>query len=424
MLKTASVVLVSVTLGLAACDSTTGPDGRGSNPEITELPRALSPAETQTLSAANRFGFELLAGLAEAEPGQNLFMSPLSAHMALGMALNGARAETLAEMQGALGFSSTTDLAEINASYSGLLDLLVDLDPRVTVEIANSVWYEQTFPFRQDYLATVASAFDAEVSGLDFASPSAPVSINDWVEGKTQGHIKKMVESLQPNEVMLLLNAIYFKGDWREQFDPDRTYDAPFTLADGSTTTVNMMAREDGELAVSRQASFQLVDLPYGGGAYRMTIVLPDPGVSLTSVIDGLDASTWASWTGGLAPTEVPVELPRFELEWEATLNDVLRDMGMDRAFQPGVADFGGMLSDGFDPQAPGTDLYITKVKQKSFVSVNEEGTEAAAATSVGIGVTSAPLPVRVDRPFLFAIRERLSGTVLFLGTVFDPGQS
>ncbi len=347
--------------------------------------------------------------------------------MALGMALNGAQDSTFAAMRSVLGFGTggvsepALELDEINTAYADLLGLLDGLDSAVQLDVANSLWYRPTFPFRPAYLDRVKGAFDAEVEGLDFDDPGAVDVINDWVEGATNGRIERMLDRIDSSEVMFLLNAIYFNGDWRVPFDAALTHDAPFALEDGSSKTVKMMVRDGGDLRTAHHATLELIDLPYGGGPFRMTIVLPAPGVSLASAVDRLDVQTWDSWTSGLASSVAPVTMPRFRLEWEKQLRDVLEAMGMGIAFQPGQANFGGMLDEAFDPQAAGTDLYITRVKQKTFVDVNEKGTEAAAATSVGVGVTSAPVPVTIDRPFLFAIREQLSGTILFLGAILDP---
>jgi len=424
--RSARFCVLVTALGLAACQSS--PTEPGGPSEITVLPRSLTATEQQLISASNTFGFELFGELFKDEPTENLFVSPLSAHMALGMALNGARDSTFDAMRDALGFGqgsgAVPELNEINTAYADLLDLLDGLDPTVQLDVANSVWYRPAFPFRTSYLETVRGTFDAEVQGLDFDDPGSVDVINDWVEGATNGRITQMLDRIDPSEVMFLLNAIYFNGDWRVPFDAARTYDAPFTLTDGSSKTVRMMVREEGEFRASQQATLELIDLPYGGGPFRMTIALPAPGVSLASRIENLDAATWDSWISSLGSSSAPVEMPRFRLEWEKQLRDVLEAMGMGIAFQPGRANFGGMLDEAFDPQAPGTDLYITRVKQKSFVDVNEKGTEAAAATSVGVGVTSAPIPIIVDRPFLFAIREQLSGTILFLGAILDPPSS
>jgi serpin B len=418
---TAAMLLLAVT----GCQDPTGP-GEGVEP-ITELPRTLTIGERDLIRASNRFGFSLLGELRDAAPDENLFYSPLSAHIALGMALTGAKDSTYDAMAATLGFSqggATPPLEEINASYESLADLLLGLDSKIEIGIANSAWYEQTFPFRASYLSTVREVFDARVDALDFGDPGAAGTINSWVDSATNGRIEEMLEEIDPGEVMFLLNAIYFKGQWTQQFDPDDTRDAPFHLPDGSTKTVRMMVRDEGEFGHRWEPDLEVIDLPYGGGAFRMTIVLPRPELSIGEVIDGLDAARWDAWTTDMPEADVPVHLPRFTLEWEKSLNDVLKAIGMEIAFQPGRANFGGMLQEGFDPQAMGTDLYITRVKQKSFIAVNEEGTEAAAATSVGIGVTSAPLPVIVDRPFLLAIRERLSGTILFMGVILDPPSS
>ena len=417
---TAALVLAGPLL-LSACNGATDPD-RPTGP-IEQLPRALTADEQVVIEASNRFGFAMLAELYGAEPAANLFTSPLSAHAALSMALTGARDSTLDAMRATLGFGDgdAPSIAAISESYAGLSDLLLDLDPRVELAIANAAWLDETFPFRDAWVDGVAEAFDARTEAVDFADPGLPAEINDWVSEATAGRITELVESLDPNEVLMLLNAIYFKGQWTDQFDPDDTRDAPFTLPDGSTKTVRMMVRGEGELDVYRGPDALVADLPYGGGAFRFTVVLPPEGGSLADLVAGLDAARWNAWMAGLAEDDVPVHLPRFTLEWEKELKDALEGLGMGIAFVAGRADFGGMLADGFDAQAPGPDLHITRVKQKSFLAVNEEGTEAAAATSVGVGVTSAPMPVVVDRPFLLAIRERLSGTIFFLGAIVDP---
>ena len=415
-------LVLSGALMLIGCNGTTDPDGR---PEpIDQLPRDLTADEQIVIEASNAFGFAMLAQLFSSEPGHNLFTSPLSAHAALSMALTGARDSTLDAMSEALGYGAGDaglSIEAISQSYAGLSDLLLDLDPRVELAIGNAVWLDEGFPFRDAWVTDVGEAFGAHVEAVDFTDPAVPGAINDWVDGATEGRIPEMVESLDPNEVLMLLNAIYFKGQWTDQFDPDDTRDALFTLPDGSTKTVRMMMRGEGELDVYRGPEALVADLPYGGGAFRFTVVLPPEGGSLADLVADLDAARWNTWMAGLAEDDVPVHLPRFTLEWEKELKDALESLGMGIAFVAGRANFGGMLADDFDPQVPGSDLHITRVKQKSFLAVNEEGTEAAAATSVGIGVTSAPIPVVVDRPFLLAIRERLSGTIFFLGAIVDP---
>jgi len=418
----ARTLVLSAALLLVGCNGATDPDGR---PEpIEQLPRALTAEEQAVIRASNRFGFAMLAELDGAGPAENLFTSPLSAHAALSMALTGARDSTLDAMRETLGFGAGDaglSIEVIQESYAGLSDLLLDLDPRVDLAIGSAAWLDEAFPFRDAWVTDIGEAFGARVEGVDFTDPAVPDAINDWVDEATEGRIPEMVESLDPNEVLMLLNAIYFKGRWTDQFDPDDTRDAPFTLPDGSTTTVRMMVRGEGELGVYRGPDALVADLPYGGGAFRFTVVLPPEGATLADLVAGLDEARWDKWMAGLAEDDVPVHLPKFTLEWEKELKETLESLGMEIAFVPGRANFGGMLAEGFDPQVTGTDLHITRVKQKSFVAVNEEGTEAAAATSVGVGVTSAPIPIVVDRPFLLAIRERLSGTIFFLGAIVDP---
>ena len=402
--------LSAVLLALAACgDPPTGPSGRVE--EITELPRGLSATEIQVIDASNRFAFDLLK--TASRPDSSLFLSPLSASMALGMTMNGAAGETWDQMREALGFGSLSE-AEINASYQSLLELLVGLDPSVETAIANSVWSRQGFPVLTAFLDAVRESFDAEVAELDFANPDASARINGWVDDATRGRIEDIVPEVIPADVvMYLINAIYFKGTWTFQFDRSDTTNEPFHLSNGSTQTVPLMTLQ-GDLPYRADDRSQAVDLPYGGRAFSMTVLLPRDGVSVDDLVSSLDAERWAEIADGFHETEVELFLPRFRMAYERTLNDDLKALGMTHAFDE-RADFSRLSTNG--------GLSISAVKQKSWVDVNEEGTEAAAATVVEIIETSLPqIPVvRVDRPFLFVIRERLSGTILFVGKIVAP---
>ena len=375
---------------------------------ITELPRALSASETEVIGASNRFAFGLLAQANR--PNENLFLSPLSASMALGMTMNGAAGETWNQMRGVLGFGGLSE-EEINAAYASLLELLVGLDPSVETAIGNSVWTRQGFPVHADFLAAVRESFGAEVAEIDFASPTASGRINGWVRSATNGRIEDIVPAVIPaNVVMYLINAIYFKAPWTFRFEPSDTRDAPFHLDDGSTRTVPLMSlRRD--LPYLENDRFQAVDLPYGGAAFSMTIVLPQPGLSVDSLLASLDAAAWQDMAGGFRERDIEVFLPRFRMAYERTLNDDLAALGMVDAFDH-RADLSRL--------SPVGGLWISSVRQKSWVEVNEEGTEAAAATVVTV-VESAPPGIRADRPFLFFIRERLSGTILFAGKLASP---
>ena len=403
--------LLPALLLLAACTGSTEESRKGPPPLLTALPRALSPAEARTVAAGNRFGFELLRRVRSAEGEVNLFLSPVSVSMALGMTLNGAQGSTLDSMRVALRLDGAP-IAEINAGYRNLIDLLQSLDGTSQFRIANSIWGHSGIAFLPAFLDAGRIHFDAEVRSLDFGAPATLGTINDWVNTKTNGKIAKILEDIAPQEIMFLINAIYFKGSWRLAFDPKLTGDAPFHAVDGSTQNVRTM-RLDPELhRYSSNRDLEMVELLYGNGAFAMTIVLPREDRSLADVTAGLDATRWAELVAGLHDREIGLALPKFRLEYKRELNDDLKALGMGIAFDAGRADFYAMAD--VRPER----LYITKVLHKTFVDVNEEGTEAAAVTSVGIGLTSAPPVLQIDRPFLFVIRERLTGTVLFVGQV------
>lgn len=408
-------------LALAALAGAVGGCGEspptGPAPEIPGLPRALSVTETALVEAGNVFAFRLLRELHREAPDSNLFFSPLSASMALGMTLNGAAGATYEQMRSALGFASL-EQDEINRAYRDLTDLLGKLDPRVELRLANSIWYRTGVPFRGDFLDRARTYFSARVEALDFAAPTAAATINGWVKEQTKGKIREMVENpLDARSVMFLLNAVYFKGTWATRFPKDKTVQAPFTPAPGRTRLVPLMTLEDTVRAVGNEL-FQAVDLPYGGKAFSMTVLLPREGRTVEEVVAWLNPSAWEQTVAALEPREATVFLPRFTLEWERLLNRSLESLGMTDAFDPARADFTRMSD-----QARGLEMHVSRVKQKSFVEVNEEGTEAAAVTSVEIRVTSVPdrLVFRADRPFLFLIRERFSRTILFVGILKEP---
>lgn len=396
---------------LAACGTSTDPRTGDVPAELKALPRALTAPEQQVVSSANDFAFALFKKVSGAQRDSNVFISPVSASMALGMTMNGAANQTFDQMRSALSFGSASQQS-INDGYKGLIGLLRGLDASTTFQLANSIWYRQEFPFEQSFLETGRSYFDAEIRGMDFASPTALPTINGWVSDHTNGKIPKILDAITDDQVMFLINAIYFKGSWRNRFDPAQTRDAPFHAAGGVTQTAKLMHRAgDQKLLIGGNADYQFAELPYGNGAWAMTIVLPSEGKDVEAIAQSLDAAAWASITSGLHErTGVDVYLPKFRLEYTRTLNDDLKALGMIDAFA--AADFTRMSA------SRGLDLYIQFVKQKTFVDVNEEGTEAAAATAVGIGLTSASPNFVVDRPFIFAIRERLSGTILFMGKI------
>lgn len=408
-----SAILASLVLALAtaACDDPTGPEAGPKT--IATLPRDLSVVEEAVIARTNAFAFDLLREVHAANPSEpNIFLSPFSASMALGMALNGAAGETFDSIRAALRFDGLGE-AEINRAYRDLTGLLLSLDPQVELGIANSAWARQGYPVNGEYLEALETWFDAEARELDFDDPAAVDVINGWAADKTKGRIREAIRQISKNDVFFLLNAVYFKGQWTHRFDPEHTSPGPFALSDGTEIQLDRMR---GVMP----ARFALLDdvtvgeLPYGGQAFAMTIVVPRTG-SLADLVASLDAATWNRWLAAATDREeVYVELPKFQLQYEENLKAALQALGMGPAFEPGRADFSRL-----SPARP----FISYVKQNTLLKVDEEGTEAAAVTVVAFG-RSGVLPQHqliVDRPFLVAIRERLSGTILFIGAIGDP---
>ncbi len=369
--------------------------------------RDLSASEKSSVASTNTFGFELLEALQAEDPEGNLFISPLSVSLALGMTMNGAEGQTFDQMAEVLGHHGLSE-KEINEAYRSLIDLLENLDPKVVFEIANSIWYREGLAVEPDFLDVNETYFDAEVADMDFSSPTAPDVINDWVDEKTRGKIQEVIDEIPPDVVMYLINAIYFKGTWTYTFEKDRTTSAIFENADGSESNIQLMMLE-GTTAAYAGEGYRAVDLPYGDSLYSMTVILPDQDVEVNDVVEKLDDSEWQTLTEGLHHQDMTVQLPRFKLEYKVSLKDVLIALGMDVAFS-NAADFSRIRASG--------DLRIDDVIHKTFVEVDEEGTEAAAVTVVIIVETSVKEPFRVDRPFVFAIRERHTGSILFIGKV------
>ncbi len=393
----------------AACSQPANP--QPAENALTELPRSLSVAEQKVLAAANDFTFTFFRRLSDAQRGANVFVSPLSASMALGMTMNGAAGTTFDEMRAALGFGRASQ-DEINLGYARLIELLRGLDRSVTFEIANSVWYRNTFPFHQSFFEAVRVPFGAEVQGLDFASPGALTTINSWVKDRTKGKIPTILGEVGRNDVMYLINAIYFNGSWRTRFDPANTEAAQFHAAGGATQPVQLMHAQR-PMRYLETSQFQAVDVPYGRDAFAMTVLLPKEGTDIESLAATVQGGQWNDWIGQFHEREVNLYLPKLKLAYERDLIADLQALGIRQAFVQGGADFTRM-------SPAGRELFINIVKQKAYVDVHEEGTEAAAVTVVGIAVTSAPSisTMRVDRPYVFAIRERLSGTILFIGKI------
>jgi serine protease inhibitor len=383
-----------------------GCDGSPSDPGEPE--RAFTVDETLISRANTGFGLELFSRVQHASEQPNVMVSPLSASMALGMTANGARDATLEAMRDVLGLGGLPE-DSVNAAYRGLMDQLRARDRKVEFRLANSIWYERTFPFESAFIDQAKKTFDAEVSALDFASPSSPGTISRWAEDATGGRIRDLVQSIDPAEVMFLVNAVYFKAPWSTPFEPNGTSDQPFRRADGSTVLAHMM-HGDATRPTFVQDGIQAVEMLYADSSFGMVVLMPTSG-TLDGLIATLTPERWQQIIEGLQPGRIMLSLPKFRFEFGEKLNDALTAMGMGIAFDD-RADFGRMTKQ---------HVIISRVEHKTFIDVHELGTEAAAATSVGVSVTSLPPSITFDRPFLFAIRERESGTILFIGRVGDP---
>jgi serine protease inhibitor len=380
-----------------------------------EVSGELTLAQKHLIESDNKFGLKLFREIVKEEKDSNVFISPLSVSMALGMTYNGANGETQQAMQKVLELSGLT-LQEVNESYKNLIELLTGLDPKVKFQIANSIWFRQDKEPEKEFVDLCQKYFDALVRAMDFADPNAAGIINAWVKENTNGKIEEIVDDpIDPFIVMFLINAIYFKGAWTYQFDEDSTKDTLFYLPDGTSRPCKMMGQRSFYKYFSNDV-FQAVDLPYADGDFSMTIFLPTLGTDIDSLIAKFYEENLNDWLSHFSSDSGDIFIPKFKLEWELLLNNVLKTMGMGIAFSP-AADFTKMYGDG--------GVWIDKVKHKTFVEVDEEGTEAAAVTSVEMRETSLPYPsgfrMRVDRPFIFMIRENKSQTILFIGKIVEP---
>ena len=388
------------------------------NPNENKLIQ-LDEKSAQLIEADNAFGLEIFREIREESDKENIMISPLSISVALAMAYNGADGDTKTEMESALKLNGLTP-EQINSSYKMLIAALQSLDEDVVFELANAIFYANGFEVKSPFISTNQDYYDAKVESLDFSSSSSVLHINDWVAEKTHDKIEKIVESLSPDDRMVLLNAIYFNGIWSVKFDEDGTKMHNFKKKSGANIEVPMMNKED-ELEYSSNSLFSAVKLPYGTGQYNMMVLLPGNDKNSADIIDELSADNWNEWMESFETEEhVVVKMPRFKFAFELQLNGVLKKMGMQKAFVSSQSDFTKITDD--------KKLYISSVVHKSFIDVNENGTEAAAVTSVTFSTTSIgpgdqiqKIYFTVDKPFVFAITEKDTDAILFIGEVQNP---
>jgi serpin B len=359
----------------------------------------------------SEFAFDFLKKHnSEEKADKNYFVSPLSLHVALGMLLNGADGKTKEEIQKVLHLSS--DLTANNNIYKSLIENLPNSDPKVTNTIANSVWYRNSFTVEKSFLDVLKTSFNATVSAEDFNNTATLGKINTWASDNTNGKIKKVIEKIDPAQVMFLMNAFYFKGDWKIPFKVENTRDENFVGTTG-TKPVKMMSMLEN-VKYTKRTGYQALELAYGDGNYVMTILLPDEKTPVSNVINIMSRTEWKSLNTALAEQKVIVGLPKFTLEYETNLNKVLENMGMPTMFS-NAADLSKIA-------APAGKIKVDFVKQNTFVAIDEKGTEAAAVTTIDIKLTSAPILPEVicNRPFAFLISEKQSNTILFVGKIVN----
>jgi len=395
----------------------TFPSCEKSEPIQKETPKiTLNKKAAEIIEADKAFGFELFREVYTLSEEDNIMISPLSVSYALGMTYNGADGTTLQAFNDVLHFGDLTT-EEVNESYKDLMDQLLNLDDKVEFSIANSIWYRLGFQVLAEFIKTNEDYFDAAVKEIDFGDPQTVELINQWIEDKTNDKIKDMLDFIPVDAVMYLINAIYFNAPWKYEFEKGDTYQGDFKLANGTKHQVDYM-RVTGNFQYTSNEDFTAVELPYGDSTFSMVVMLPSPEKEVSDLVSKLDIAHWDSWFDGSMYMGVQVDLPKFKYEFKELLNDPLIDLGMGVAFSEFEADFTRIN--------PGGHLFISRVIHQTFIDVQEEGTEAAAATIVEISLTSiggggSPFYFKADKPFLYLIKENSTGTIVFIGKVGKP---
>jgi len=373
----------------------------------------LTTKQIALIESENSFAFDIFREVAENEgSSQNIIISPLSISCALSMTLNGADGTTRDAMLTALRMNGITP-EEINSSYKDLTEALLTVDKRVLMTIANSVWTEDRITPKQTFIDILEDYYNAESKEFSITDPTAPDKINEWIEDNTNGLIKDMIDKLEDNTVMLIINAIYFKGKWKLQFDEKDTDQELFYKPGGTSVEVPMMKQTDDFKAYDGDG-FILAEFPYGQGNFVMDIILPDARDGVATLLPSITDDTFSGWLQQMVTREAYVLIPRFKYGFRKKLKDILTDMGMGIAFTED-ADFTNITE--YPP------LHINDVTHQAFIETNEEGTEAAAATVVDIGLTIMPQPLvfNADHPFIYIIRETSTNSIIFMGIVADP---
>jgi serpin B len=405
-------VILSITFPLLAFSCTKTQEDEDIPGEPVQI--ELTAKQADLVKSENTFSFDIFKEVLKSSgESENILISPLSISFALSMTTNGANGPTLDSMLEAMRVKNLT-VDDLNVSYKNLTEALLSIDERVDINIANSVWTENNFNVKSPFTASLKNFYNAEAESFDINDPTAPQKMNQWIENKTNGLIKNMIDRLNENTVMLLINAIYFKGKWKHQFDEKSTAQLPFYKSSNTIFNVPMM-RQTEEMKIFVGDGFKIAELPYGQGNFVMDIILPDQNDGLADLSAVIGENNFADYTSRMQTRKVNLYLPRFKYSFKKELKDILTIMGMGLAFTDN-ADFSN-ISD--------LDLLINKVTHQAFIETNEEGTEAAAATVVEIGVTSIgpdqTVTFKADHPFLYVIREIETNSIIFMGRVSDP---
>lgn len=370
----------------------------------------LTVDQQQMVVANNTFNFKLFNTIAAGNTSNtNLLLSPFSVSVAMAMTNNGSKGDTFNAINTAMNFTGFTP-AQLNSYYNNLITNLPQLDPNTSLQIANSIWYSQSISILPQFLQTNSNYYNANIQSLDFSNPASINTINNWVNTQTKGKILTIINQIPPGEVMYLINAIYFKSTWANRFDVAQTNKQTFYLADNTPVQTDFM---NGRVSYNayNDSTVSVFELPYANNKYSMVIVVPVRGKSVTTLAETIDQVKWQQWMSKLSPTTQQLSIPKFSFSYNILLNSALITLGMGNAFT-NAADFSNISAAG--------GLQITAVNHKTFIEVDENGTTAAAVTSVGIGTTAILAPI-INRPFIFAIREMSSGLILFTGIVNNP---
>ncbi|MFO7736306.1 MAG: serpin family protein [bacterium] len=404
-------------------DDTEVNDGNGEDENEMQLRYQEADEHADSVSseiteANTAFATKIFNALSQEEEGENMMISPLSISIALAMTINGASGENLDEMKEVMEFADM-DMSDVNEQFYHLIQSLVEADKDMILAIANSVWMDDDFEPRvkEKFLDVLDESYDAEAYALDFNDPDSVDVINDWVKENTMEKIEKIIEEIGADTVMYLINAIYFKAAWTITFDKESTYDGEFTCSDGTKKTVEMMTFKDNQdfdfySSGSEEGDYSVIRLPYGREKFAFYGIVPNGG-SIDALISEMAENGIDSYLSNLVETEeVPVIMPKFKFEYEKSLVDIFKTLEMEKAFKTG-----GFL----ELAENGDNLYISDIIHKTYIEVNEEGTEAAAVTAVAVGETAMPSGFYGNRPFVYLIRDDRSDTILFMGKVEDP---